>query len=160
MLTVTNLLTKVQQVQTVVTTSATAILLNNTPYSWQVTSKSGSSTATAASAVWKFYSSGPGASSYPPYPAELVSPTLGQTVTPIGGKITLTWKGTDADNDIVNYDVYLGTTSAPVLIKGQHAASTLTDVGVSANTTYYWKVVTRDAKGNTSDSGVYEFKTN
>jgi hypothetical protein len=31
---------------------------------------------------------------------------------------------------------------------------------VVANTTYYWKVITRDTKGNTSDSGVFEFKTN
>lgn len=160
MLTVTNLLTKVQQTQATVSNSATAVLLNNTPYSWQVTSKSGSSTATATSPTWKFYSSGPGVSSHPPYPAEITSPTIGQTLTPTNGKIVLQWKGSDADNDIANYDVYLGTTNNPLLVNGQHTSTTLTDVGVIANTTYYWKVITRDTKGNTSDSGVYEFKTN
>lgn len=159
-LTVTNLLNKVQQTLEVGNTTAELTLKRNTPYSWYVTSKSNNSSTTANSPTWKFYNSGPGLSSYPPYPAELVSPSLGQTVTPTGGKIALAWKGSDADNDIANYDVYLGTSSSLTLIKAQHLASPLTDVAVNANTTYYWKVITRDAKGNTSDSGVFEFKTN
>ncbi len=159
-LTVTNLLTNSEQRLNTTLPSGSLTLELSTPYAWQVVSKSSANTITAKSVIWKFYNTGPGVSSFPPYPAELTSPSLGQTVTPTNGKITLVWKGSDADNDIANYDVYLGTSSSLTLIKAQHLASPLTDVAVNANSTYYWKVITRDAKGNTSDSGVFEFKTN
>jgi hypothetical protein len=160
-LTITNLLTKAQQTQSTTTTSAEITLKRNTPYSWFVTSKSSKTAATAKSSIWKFYNPGLGASSFPPYPAEIVSPTMGQLVSPNAGKIIFQWKGSDADNDIVNYDVYLGTNfnNLPV-IKTQHTTTSLPDVSVNANTTYYWKVLSRDGKGNTSDSGLYEFKSN
>lgn len=158
-LTVTNLLTKEQVIQTVSSTSTEITLKRNTPYSWLVTSKSNKNTATADSEKWKFYNAGLANSSYAPYPAEIINPKLGQIITPNNGKITLEWKGADADNDIKNYDIYLGNTKTPLLIKGEHASSTLADVSVNGNTTYYWKVITRDSKGNTSDSGLFEFKT-
>jgi hypothetical protein len=160
LLTVTNLLTQVQQSQATTTTSAELTLKRNTPYSWFVTSKSSKNPTTVNSSTWKFYNAGLASSSYPPYPAEIVSPTLGQVVTPTAGKITLQWRGSDADNDITNYDIYLGTTTTPILIKSQHTTTSLTDVAVNPNTNYYWKVITRDAKGNTSESGLLEFKTN
>jgi hypothetical protein len=159
-LTVTNLLNQTQQTQTASTTSAELTLKRNTPYSWYVTSKSSKNPTTVNSSTWKFYNAGLAVTSYPPYPAEITNPTLGQSVTPTSGKISLQWKGSDADNDLLNYDIYLGTTTTPVLIKSQHTSTTLTEVAVNSNTTYYWKVITRDAKGNTSDSGLFEFKTN
>jgi len=159
--TIINLLNQGQQTQTTTSTSVELNLLRNTPYSWFVTSKSSKSAATAKSSVWKFYNPGLGALSFPPYPAEIVSPTMGQTVSPNAGKITLQWKGSDADNDLVNYDVYLGTSSNNITtIKTQHTSTSLADVSVNANTTYYWKVISKDGKGNTSDSGLYEFKIN
>jgi hypothetical protein len=159
LLTVTNLLTQVQQSQATTTTSAELTLKRNTPYSWYVTSKSSKNPTTVNSPTWKFYNAGLASSNYPPYPAEIVSPTLGQIVAPTAGKITLQWQGSDADNDIINYDIYLGTTTTPVIIQNQTTATSLTNIGVSSNTTYYWKVITRDAKGNKSDSGLFEFTT-
>lgn len=159
LLTVTNLLNKEQITQSVSSTSAEITLKRNTPYSWLVTSKSNKNTSTADSEKWKFYNAGLANSTYAPYPAEIISPKLGQTVTATNGKITLEWKGADADNDIKNYDIYLGTTKTPSLIKGEHVGNTLTEVAVNVTSTYYWKVITRDSKGNTSDSGLIEFKT-
>jgi len=158
LLTVTNLLTHVQQSQATTTTSAELTLKRNTPYSWYVTSRSSKNPTTVNSPTWKFYNAGLASSNYPPYPAEIVSPTLGQVVTPIDGRITLEWKGSDADNDIIDYDIYLGTTTIPIIIHNQTIANT-TNIAVIPNTTYYWKVITRDAKGNTSDSGLFEFTT-
>lgn len=159
-LTVTNLLNQTQQSQTTTTTSVELTLKRNTPYSWYIISKSSKNPTTVNSNTWKFYNAGLATTSYPPYPAEITSPTLGQTVTSTNGKISLQWIGSDADNDIINYDVYLGTTISPVLIKSQHNSTTLADVSVNSRTTYYWKVITRDANGNTSDSGLFEFRTN
>lgn len=134
-------------------------LIRNTPYSWYVVSKSSASNSTAQSDVWKFYNAGPATAFYPPYPADAMSPAMGTNVTAVAGKITLSWTGSDADNDIASYDVYLGTTNSPSLLSNV-TASPLTNVTVSAGTTYYWKVVTRDARGNTSDSGIYQFRVN
>lgn len=132
----------------------------NTPYSWYILSKSSGSTSSSQSDVWKFYNSGPAIQSHAPFPAEMVSPAIAGSVNATNGKIALDWNGTDVDNDIASYDVYLGTTANPALLSGNVAASSLNAVSVTANTIYYWKIVTKDSKGNTSNSGVYQFKVN
>jgi len=156
---VKNLLTGV--ITTLNTTADTQIdvtLLRNTPYSWYVVSKSNETPATAQSNIWKFYNSGPATVSYAPFPADIVSPTLAQSVTATSGTVTLTWAGSDVDNDIVSYAVYFGTTNTPALLNGNVTTMSLTNVAVTSGTTYYWRVVTTDSKGNTSDSGIFWFK--
>lgn len=138
----------------------TVTLNRNTPYSWYIISKLSSSTTPAQSDTWKFYNAGPASVFYAPFPADALTPAMGANVTATGGKITLSWTGSDADNDITSYDVYLGTTNAPSILSANLNASPLANVTVAANTTYYWKVITKDAKGNTSDSGIYQFKVN
>jgi hypothetical protein len=153
-----NLLTQDSTVQNTSQTQIAVTLLRNTPYAWYVVSKSTQTTATAQSAVWKFYNSGAGVVSYAPFPAEIVSPTLGQTVSASQGTVNLTWTGSDVlANSIANYDVYFGTTITPPILKSSISDSFLNSVPVTSNTTYYWKVITKDFLGNTSDSGVYQF---
>lgn len=142
------------------TTKATVKLTSNTPYSWKIISKSSKTSAVATSEVWKFYNAGNGVVAYAPYPAELISPSLGSVITPVAGKISLTWKGADPDDDISSYVVYFGTAANPPLYKSDLNATSLTDVLVNNSTTYYWMVVTKDSKGNTSNSGISQFKTN
>lgn len=131
----------------------------NTPYSWFVTSKVKNNGNTAKSESWRFYNSGPGVSSYAPFPAEVVSPAVEQNINVTSGSVTLKWSGKDIDNDIVDYDVYFGTSASPLLLKANVADSKL-DVVVVSNQTYYWKVITRDSKNNLSDSGVFKFSVN
>ncbi|WP_207429153.1 hypothetical protein [Pedobacter sp. SYSU D00535] len=135
-------------------------LSRNTPYSWYVISKSGKTNVTAQSETWKFYNAGAGVLNYAPFPAEIVSPAIAGSVNATNGKITLDWTGNDVDNDIVNYDIYFGTSQTLGVLGSNVAASILNDVSVTANTTYYWKVVTRDSQGNTSVTPVYYFKVN
>ena len=135
-------------------------ILRGTPYSWFVISKSSKSATTAQSDEWKFYNSGTGKESYSPFPAEIISPLKGQEITSNTGKIILDWEGSDVDDDIINYDVYLSTNSSPSLLKNNITESKLADVIISANTTYYWKIITKDSKGNSSDSGIFNFKVN
>lgn len=146
--------------QTTTNTQVDVILNRNTPYSWSVTSKSSASTSSSQSDVWKFYNSGVAITSYAPFPADISSPLMGQAVTAINGKITLSWTGSDVDNDIVSYDVYLGNLPIPDLLQSNINQTSLNNVSISAGKTYYWKVVTKDSKGNLSDSGVYRFTTN
>jgi hypothetical protein len=133
-------------------------LLRNRPYSWRVISKSSESSATASSDTWKFYNSGPAETSHPPFSADALVPLLGANVTAVGGKVTLSWTGSDVDNDISSYDVFFGTTATPPLL--QNITATTLEVTVTTNTVYYWRLVTKDAKGNTSQTGIFQFRVN
>jgi hypothetical protein len=139
-------------------TKASASLLRNTPYSWYVSAKQNSSTTTTQSDSWKFYNSGAGIITYAPYPAEIVAPAYGQIVTAVNGKINLSWKGSSVEGNITGYNVFLGTTTNPPLAKAV-TDNFYNDVAVTANTTYYWRIVTLDSNGNYTDSGLYQFKT-
>ncbi|WP_143306167.1 fibronectin type III domain-containing protein [Chitinophaga vietnamensis] len=155
-----NLLTRDSISQTITTNRDSVVLLRNTPYSWYVVAKSGKTSAFTASDTWKFYNAGPGTTSYAPFPAAITAPSFGQSLTATGGQISLTWTGSAVDKNITGYDVYFDTNATPALYKSNVTDMFLNNVPVTSNTTYYWKVVTHDANGNTSDSGTFQFKVN
>ena len=157
---VKNLLTQAEIKQTTTTTELTVNLNSNSPFSWKVTSKSAASAEVSTSETRKFYNAGQAASYFAPFPPDNLIPSMNQTVTATNGTVNLTWTADDADSDLSSYDVYMGTTNAPTLLQSDIAQKKLDNVTVTANTTYYWKVVAKDAKGNTSESMVYMFKVN
>lgn len=108
------------------------------------------------SAIWNFYNAGPGVQSYAPFPADIISPSMAQNISATN-LVTLEWIGSDVDNDIVSYDVYFGTEISPSLNASAVPGNQLA-VSVVSNNIYYWNVVTTDAAGNTSESGVHQFK--
>ncbi|HEY1024868.1 MAG TPA: hypothetical protein VGE26_06860 [Sphingobacteriaceae bacterium] len=134
-------------------------LSRNAPYSWFVVSKSYQVGTTTKSDVWKFYNAGPGIISYAPYPAEIIFPVIGQQIDAPDGTVTLDWTGADADEDLMGFDIYFGTTTSPALLKSDHPESNV-PVAVTAGQTYYWRIITKDAQGNTSNSGLYQFRVN
>jgi len=153
-----NLLTKAITTQTYTATSTTVTLLNATPYAWTIISKTSKNTSSVTSSdVWKFYVSGPGVVYYAPFPATIVSPVFNQTVTASNGMTNLTWLGSDPDNDIKNYDIYLGTSSTNLTLYKAGVTDMFLNAVPVSSTTYYWKVLTNDSKGNITDSGVYQF---
>lgn len=135
-------------------------LKRNTPYAWFVKSMSGKSNDTTLSDTWKFYNSGPGSTSYPPFPAAITSPGFGVDVNASGGKINVKWKGADPDNDITGYDVCFGSNATPPILKSNITDMFLNDITVTSGTVYYCKVITHDSNGNTSDSGIWQFRVN
>ena len=158
---VKNLLTNTTSTHSTTATQLSVSLNRGTPYSWYVVSKSGKIATTAQSNTWKFYNAGEGTVSYAPYPADQLVPLTGTSVTAVNGKISLSWVGEDADNDITAYDVYLGTAATNMLkIKEGVTTSVANDIAVSSGSTYYWKVNTKDSKGNTSSTEVHNFKVN
>jgi len=158
--TLKNLITAAIITQTTTNTQLTVNLLRNTPYSWYVTSKSTKTNETAQSEVWKFYNSGPATVSYPPFPADIISPVMGQNINATNGKINLTWAGNDVDNDITSYEVYFGDTTIPPLLQANLTTPVLNNVNVVPGKTYYWKIVTKDAAGNMSTSSLSQFSIN
>jgi hypothetical protein len=154
-----NLLTSTISIKNTTQTQLDVTLPRNTPFSWYIISKSTKTTTTAQSDVWKFYNAGLGTITYAPFPAQITAPAFGQNVA--AGNINLTWTGSSVNpNTIVNYDVYFGTTTTPPIYKGAISDSFVNGISVSSKTTYYWRVVTRDFNGNTSDSGLYQFSVN
>lgn len=130
------------------------ILLDRaTPYSWYVESERGSTIA--ESETWKFYNAGPGVQTYAPFPAVLNAPQMAASVN--APSVTLQWGGSDVDNDIEAYDVYFGTNNNPDIFASEVINNQI-DVSVSSGTIYYWKIVTKDSVGNTSDSEIFQFR--
>ncbi len=158
-LSVTNLDTNVPQNISTSSTSASLTITKGTPYAWSVTSRNSASDQVASSATWLFYNAG-AQTTYAPFPAQLVSPTSGSTVQKdIANEVLLEWSGADVDNDIEFFEVLFSDTDPPTTSVGITNASTMEiPVGVESGTVYYWRVITTDLEGNSSDSGVFDFK--
>ena len=157
-----NLSNGTSNVYNTTTNNKVLTLEHDEPYSWKIISNGQSGSQPVESDIWKFYLAGPAQVNFAPFPAELTSPISGSTVTPSDGLVQVQWTCTDADNDITQYEVYLDTTDGSTLVNTIEFESITTSIEVSVenNTIYYWKVVTKDAEGNQSDSGVYSFRTN
>ncbi len=140
------------------TNSAEVILLRGTPYEWSVVSLASGTNETATSPTWKFYNQGIGIENYAPFPADAVQPARGANL-PTTQTVTLEWTATDVDNDLVEFDVYLDTNETPATLLDTTTETTL-DVAVVANTVYYWRIVSRDSQGNTSESEIFDFLVN
>lgn len=146
--------------QTKTTTALSEILpvTKGTPYSWSVTSKNTKVTETTVSETWFFFSPGTELS-YAPFPAEIVLPNGPKAFIDANGEVILKWEGSDLDNDIERYEVYYSTSNPPALFDTTTINEpTSISVAATTNTDYYWKVVTIDREGNSSDTGVLSFK--
>ncbi|WP_340199766.1 hypothetical protein [Ascidiimonas sp. W6] len=156
--TIRNLLEGTTQSINASTNQQALTLKRATPYSWFVISRSNATNETANSDTWKFYNAGAPIDSYAPFPAEIVNPKMGATVN--AGDVLLSWTGEDIDNDIINYDIFLDTSNPPQTKIFTESTATSIIASTESNTIYYWSVLTRDAKNNTSASEVFEFRTN
>lgn len=139
-------------------TSLEIQLTKGTPYSWYVVAKSSAANSTnATSEKWKFYNAGNGVVNYAPFPADVIAPLMSSSISTAA--VNFKWEASDIDSDIVEYKVYLGSNPTPTSLIGTVTTKNLDNITVTANTTYYWKVVTKDSAGNTSDSPIFQFKT-
>ncbi len=141
-------------------TTLSQSLDRNKPYSWFVTSTNTKFGKEEKSETWKFYNPGAAVISYSPFPADLLSPRFEEIILAATEKVALTWACSDADNDLLNYDVYLGIVKNPPLFRAGVTATSLGDLTLERNKVYYWKIVAIDKKGNKSDSDVYTFRLN
>ena len=139
------------------------ILKHGEPYSWKVTAEVPESGSSLTSKEWKFYLAGLGEVNYAPFPPELISPRPSAKVNlNSNDQVLLNWSCSDPDNDIKGYKVYLDKTDGSSLIASFDETDNQVIIAfvASAETTYFWKVVAYDDKGNTASSGVYSFSTN
>lgn len=158
-LSVVNLDTNVPQTVSTTSTSASLSIAKGTPFSWSVISRNNKSEQLASSETWLFYNAGE-QTSYAPFPAQLLGPGSGSTVQKnLADQVVLSWQGADVDGDIENFQVFFSQTSPPTAWVGTTDAQTMQfPVDVESTLIYYWKVMTTDAMGNSSDSGIFEFR--
>lgn len=126
-------------------------------YSWSVVSKANGTSETAESDTWRFYNAGPATENYAPFPAYDPYPAMGVAIN--GGELTLQWESSDLDGDELNYTVYLDTSTPPTTLLGETNVNSYTTT-VNTNTIYYWRIVSADTAGNSSQSEIFEFRTN
>ena len=160
---ISNLLTQSSQTYTPPSNQTTIALTKAEPYSWIVKSIGEDGSTPSESEQWKFYLAGDAVTNYAPFPTDLISPRSGANITPdINNLVILNWNGSDVDEDLESFEVYLDKNDATILnttIPFQNNNNSI-EVEVENNATYYWKVVAIDANGNQSSSGVYAFRTN
>ena len=149
------------ETQSVTTTALSALrpLQKGALHRWNIRTRNEKTENIVDSATWFFYNAG-SETSYAPFPAEIIAPLSGASVVrDINNEITLEWSGADIDNDLVGYEIYLDTANPPTtLVASPSVSLNNVSIGVERDTVYYWKVISRDREGNTSDSGVYSFR--
>jgi hypothetical protein len=118
-------------------------------YFWYVSTKDANGMV-STSPTWSFFLNNP------PSVPKLKTPAANAVGFSVVG--ALTWSVTDPEGDPMTYDVYLGTTNTPGLVKSAVADSTYSPA-MLPTTTYYWKVVANDSHGASSTSAVGSFTT-
>lgn len=93
-------------------------------------------------------------------PGNVTLTTPSNNATNIALDAALNWQTTtDPDGDVVVYDVYFGTDANPVNVASANQAGTSYAPILTANSTYYWKVVAKDPNGGSSQSATWSFST-
>lgn len=139
-----------------ISTTLEVTLRRGVPYSWSVISKSNETEETAESATWNFYNAGLPLENHIPFPAEAVRPKSGSSLDT--STVLLEWIGSDLDGDIDTYEVFVDTFNPPTKSLGSTSTTSM-EATVDSNQTYYWKIVTSDTFGNSSESAIFQFKT-
>jgi hypothetical protein len=102
-------------------------------------------------------------------PAQTITtaPGVATTPSPTSGATALCYAGTGAVTAVTwtavagatSYDVYFGAGSLPGTVTANVATNSYTTPTLAANTTYYWKVVPKNACGGATGSSTWTFAT-
>lgn len=96
-------------------------------------------------------------SNSPPNAANGPVPLSGATDVPVS--LTLQWQGSDPDGQALTFDVFFGTVG-PLPIVAFNRPNPSYEVGpLVAGTTYFWRILSRDASGAETLSPTWNFTT-
>jgi len=93
----------------------------------------------------------------PPYAPSNPSPENGSTNVDITAN--LEWIGGDPDGDSVTYDVFFGATTPPPKVASNQSATIYDPGTLEYTTTYYWKIITWDSHGVSTEGSTWQFTT-
>ena len=156
---VRNSITQTEKRKSADLTSTTITLDRGAPYSWWVVSSSDASAVDTKSEVWSFYLEGIQQETFLPFSAQLNNPQDEQEVTLSSGEINLQWTGSDLDDDIAHYQVYIGTDAAQMTLVQDNLRASSYSALLDVGQTYFWQIITVDQRGNKSQSAIQSFTT-
>jgi len=87
------------------------------------------------------------------------NPNPVDNATGVSIDVTLSWSCSDPDGDSLTYDIYFGTSSSLSLVKSDHTSNTYDPGTLQYSTTYYWKIVAKDGRGEVTEGPVWRFTT-
>ncbi len=93
----------------------------------------------------------------PPHTPSQPTPSNGASQVSVTADFT--WTGGDPDDDLVTYDIYMGTTSPPPCIVHNQSTPTFNPGTLSYETTYYWRIVSWDHHGSYTTGPLWSFTT-
>jgi len=127
----------------------------NTKYYWKIVAWDNHGANTVGS-IWDFTTGN--LPNNPPNTPSNPNPSNHTTNVDINSDIS--WTGDDPNiDDTVTYDIYLGKSSDPSLVKSGHTTTSYDPGPMSSNTKYYWKIVAKDNHGATTNGPVWDFTT-
>ncbi|WP_242204098.1 fibronectin type III domain-containing protein [Aestuariivivens insulae] len=139
-------------------TSRVITLEKGKSYYWRIKARDVKGEESAYSSVGQFLTEGEGVSNHLPFAPELVSPALNSEID--GTSAALSWIASDVDNDALTFDVYLDKNSDPTTKVSEAQSATIYEAtGLTASTTYYFKVVVKDGNGGVTIGQVWSFST-
>ena len=121
-----------------------AATVAGTTYLWRVVARNAAGTTTGP--VWSYTTAAA--------PAMPSAPTPVSGATGVATNATLTWSGAGA----TSYDVSFGTANPPPQVTTSQAAASYQPATTAAGTTYFWRVLARNAAGTTTGP-VWSFTT-
>ncbi|MCK9639352.1 MAG: hypothetical protein M0R39_05525 [Prolixibacteraceae bacterium] len=93
-------------------------------------------------------------------PQQPTSPNPVNNATGLSLSTTLSWTCSDPENDPLSYDVYFGTSPNPTTkVSADQTANSYLPTNLTAGIDYYWKIVAKDNKNNSSTGPVWKFTT-
>ena len=130
----------------------------NTTYYWKIIAWDNHGASTEGP-IWNFTTKS--SPNHPPYPPSNPDPKDGETGVSIG--TIFSWTGGDPDiDDLVTYDVYLGTSIDEFILvySIMEGEEYLPEYPlVYYDTTYYWKIVAWDNHGASTEGPIWNFTT-
>jgi hypothetical protein len=92
-------------------------------------------------------------------PAAPSNPSPADNSTNQGSDVTLQWQCSDPEGQALTFDVYLGTTNPPDLEASNFGSTRYNPVPRQFGTTYWWRIVARDASGAETSGPIWSFTT-
>lgn len=92
-------------------------------------------------------------------PAAPSNPAPADNSTNHGSDVTLQWQCSDPEGQTITYDVYLGASNPPALLSSNFAQTRFNPVPREYSTTYWWRIVARDASGAETSGPIWTFTT-
>tara|TARA_R110002051_G_scaffold137916_4_gene210582 strand:- start:6693 stop:7394 length:702 start_codon:yes stop_codon:yes gene_type:complete len=132
---------------TVAGLETTVTLDRGKTYTWKVTSKN--ETGNTISDTYSFTTPGISEGNYAPYAAEIS--TEFNTLTQL---LTISWIGTDEDNDLLTYDVTITENESVIIEETDISDNSISGIEYNSGTEYSIKVISKDNTGSFSVSEV------